>query len=128
MVIERIQNYKIFKDKNPALQVLGINCNRRNPLMPEVKTLKEQGFETPTIFFAVVANVKMSQEKRQELGSILETAQKTAGNDYLLESADLYAPQFRTPPVTVADFFVTRTSYIHYLTNRYKDQISEAKR
>ena len=127
-VIERIQNYNTFRERNPALQVLGINCPRRNPLMPEVRTVKEQGFETPSIFFFVVANVRMPETKRQEISAILETAQRTVGSDYLLESADLFAPQFSNPTISVADFFVRRTSYMHYLTTKYKSQIEDSKR
>lgn len=127
-VIERIHNYKTFKERNPSLQVLGVNCPHRNPLMPEVKTVKEQGFDTPTIFFAVVANVKMPAEKRQEIADILEAAQRQIGSDFLLESADLFAPQFNKPTVSVYDFFVKRTSYMHYLTTKYKNKIDEARK
>lgn len=127
-VIERVQNYKTFVEKNPKLQILGVNCPKRSPLMPQVKTLREQGFETPTIFFFIVANVKMPAEKRKELSEILEAAQKKVGQDYLMESADLFAPQFNNPPVTVDEFFVKRTSYMHYLTNKYKNQIDEARK
>lgn len=122
-VIERIHNYKTFKDKNPALQVLGVNCPTRNPLMPAVKTVKEQGFDTPTIFFAVVANVKMPESKRQEIANILESAQRKVGTAYLLESADLVAPQHMTVP----DFFGKRVSQMHYLTTKYKDKINQAR-
>jgi tripartite-type tricarboxylate transporter receptor subunit TctC len=126
-VIERIQNYKIFKERNPRLQVLGINCPKRNPAMPEIRTLKEQGFDTPTIFFTVVANTKMPKEKRDELSKILIEAQSKVGADFMLESADLFAPQFSNPPVTIDEFFVKRVSQMHYLTRKYKDEIDKAR-
>jgi tripartite-type tricarboxylate transporter receptor subunit TctC len=126
-VIERVQNFKTFKERNPRLQVLGINCPKRNPTMPEVKTLKEQGFDTPTIFFTVVANVKMPKEKRDEISKILVDAQGQVGSEFMLESADLFAPQFNNPPVTVNDFFVKRVSQMHYLTRKYKAEIDRAR-
>lgn len=126
-VIERISNYRTFKEKNPRLQVLGINCPNRNPLMPEVKTIKEQGFETPTIFFMIVANTKMSKERRDEISSILEEAQKTLGQKYMLDSADILSPQFSDPVISTVDFFNKRTSQMHYLTRKYREQIDEAK-
>lgn len=127
-VIERIQNYKIFKEKNPRLQVLGINCPKRNPIMPEIKTLKEQGFDTPTIFFTVVANAKMPEAKRNEIGKILQDAQAQIGSEYMLESADMFAPQFSKPPVSVDEFFTKRVSQMHYLTTKYKAQIDMSRR
>lgn len=124
-VIERIQNYQNFKDKNPKMQVLGINCPNRNPAMPEVKTLREQGLETPTIFFAIVANVKMPEEKRREIAKIWYDAQQQVGAKYFLETADVLPPQFTK--LSVSDFFVKRTSQMHYLTNKYKEQIDAAR-
>lgn len=127
-LIERVSNYKIFKERNPSLQILGINCPRRSALMPEVKTLREQGFNTPTIFMVTVANIKMPKEKRDEISRILETAQGTLGETYLLESADMFAPQFSKPPVDIEEFFTKRVSQMHYLTTKYKDKINEARK
>jgi tripartite-type tricarboxylate transporter receptor subunit TctC len=128
MVLERPQNYKTFKDKNPNLQILGINCNRRSALMPEIKTLREQGLVTPTIFFAIVANVKMPEAKRNEIGKILQDAQAQIGSDYFLDVADMFAPQFNKPAVSVDEFFTKRVSQMHYLTTKYKDQIDQSRR
>jgi tripartite-type tricarboxylate transporter receptor subunit TctC len=128
MVLERPQNYKTFKDKNPNLQILGINCNKRSALMPEIKTLKEQGVTTPTIFFAIVANVKMPEAKRNEIGKILQDAQAQIGSEYFLDVADMFAPQFNKPTVSVDEFFTKRVSQMHYLTTKYKDQIDMSRR
>ncbi len=128
MVLERPQNYKTFKDRNPNLQILGINCNKRSTLMPEIKTLKEQGVTTPTIFFAIVANVKMPEAKRNEIGKILQDAQARIGSEYFLDVADMFAPQFNKPAVSVDEFFTKRVSQMHYLTTKYKDQIDQSRR
>lgn len=128
MVVERVQNYQTFKEKNPNLQILGINCPKRSALMPNVKTLREQGVETPTIFMATVANVKMPKEKRDEIAKIIANAQAELGEKYLLETADMFAPQFNKPPVAVEEFFTRRVSQMHYLTTKYKEQIDEARK
>ena len=127
-VLERISNFKNFKDKNPRLQVLGINCPKRSPVMPNVKTLKEQGIDSPTIFFTILANVKMPEEKRKELGKILQDAQAKIGPKYFLEAADLLPPQFGNPPISVDEFFGKRVSQMHYLTSKYKDRIDQARK
>lgn len=128
MVLERVHNYKTFVEKNPNLQILGINCSKRSPLMPEIKTVREQGVTTPTIFFAIVANVKMPEAKRNEIGKILQDAQAKIGSDYFLDVADMFAPQFSKPPVPVEEFFTKRVSQMHYLTTKYKDQIDLSRR
>ncbi len=126
-LLERPANYRIFKEKNPNLQILGINCNKRSPLYPDVKTVKEQGFETPTIFFATVANVKMPAEKRKEITVILEQAQDKLGAQYFMETADMSPPQFGTPKQTAEDFFVNKVLQMKVLTHRYEKQINDAK-
>ena len=126
-VIERVANYQSFVKKNPNLQILGINCPVRNSLMPEVKTLSEQGFNTPTIFMTTIANVKMPVEKRTEIAEILDRAQKTLGLDYIAETSDMYPPMFaKTPPSTV-EFFNRRVLQMKSLTSQYDKEIQAAK-
>jgi tripartite-type tricarboxylate transporter receptor subunit TctC len=126
-VIERVANYQSFVKKNPNLQILGINCPVRNPLMPEVKTLSEQGFNTPTIFITTIANVKMPVEKRNEIAEILDRAQKTLGLDYITKTSDMYPPMFaKTPPSTV-EFFNRRVLQMKSLTSQYDKEIQTAK-
>jgi hypothetical protein len=69
----------------------------------------------------------MPKEKRDELSKILIEAQSKVGADFMLESADLFAPQFSNPPVTIDEFFVKRVSQMHYLTRKYKDEIDKAR-
>lgn len=126
-LLERPANFKIFKEKNPNLQILGINCNKRSPLYPDVKTVKEQGFTTPTIFFATVANTKMPVEKRREITAILEQAQQTLGAEYFMESADMSPPQFAKPKQSAEEFFTNKVLQMKVFTHRYEKQINEAK-
>jgi tripartite-type tricarboxylate transporter receptor subunit TctC len=126
-VIERVANYNTFKAKNPKMQVLGINCASRNPLMPEVKTVREQGFNAPTIFMATVANKRMPEEKRKEIASILDKAQGQLGKEYLLDSSDMNPPQFNQPKITTEEFFATKVIQMKALTHRYEAKINEAR-
>lgn len=126
-VIERVANYQTFKAKNPNLQILGINCPERNPLMPEIKTLKEQGFDTPTIFLSTVANSKMPAEKQQELAHILDQAQAQIGKKYLLDASDMYPPMFAHPKLSTQEFFNRRILQMKVLTHKYDADISESR-
>lgn len=126
-VLERVTHYQIFKAKNPKLQILGINCNKRSDLMPEVKTVREQGFNTPSIFMAVVANVKMPEARRKEISAILEAAQEKVGAKYFLDSADMSPPQFATPKLSASEFFSNRVRQMEDLTVKYEAQIEAGK-
>ena len=126
-VVERVANYQTYYSKNPKLQILGITCPTRNPLMPEIKTLSEQGFNTPTIFLATIANIRMPVEKRQELGRILDQAQAQLGLKFLMSASDMHPPQFSKPKVTTEEFFINRVVQMKALIHRYENQIAETK-
>jgi tripartite-type tricarboxylate transporter receptor subunit TctC len=121
-VLERVANYNTFKTKNPKLQVLAMNCASRNQLIPNVKTTREQGFNTPTVFFATVANKRMPEEKRREISAILDRAQAELGNAYLFEAADMNPPK-----VSTEEFFYSRVLQMKALTHRYETQINQAR-
>lgn len=121
LVLERVASYKQFKLKQPNLQILGINCTSRIQDMPEIKTLKEQGLDTPMIFNLFVANKDMPADKRKEIGAILDAGQKVVGKQKMLELSDLMAPQFDN--VSIGDFFRDRVNLIKQLTLRFKDKV-----
>lgn len=127
MVLERIANYKTFKERNPKLQILATTCTQRSPSAPEVKTLREQGVDGSLVFLVTLANVKMPEDRRKELAAILLEAQKQVGAKYLMETADAIAPQFFNPPLPVEDYFYSRLLKQKVLIHRYQRQINEAK-
>ncbi len=127
-LLERVASYQKFKEKNPKLQILGITCNKRSELMPEVKTVREQGFSTPVIFMSLVANVKMPEAKRKEISEIIEAAQEKLGEKYFLDTADMNPPQFAKPKQSASDFFNFRVKQMEELTARYEAQIEAAKK
>jgi tripartite-type tricarboxylate transporter receptor subunit TctC len=126
-VIERVANYQTYYAKNPRLQILGITCPSRNPVLPEIKTLSEQGFNTPTIFLATIANIRMHIEKRQELGLILDQAQKKLGLNFIMEASDMHPPQFTKPKVSTEEFFNSRVLRMKVLIHKFEKEINEAK-
>jgi hypothetical protein len=126
-VLERVANYQIFKERNPKLQILGINCPARNPLMPNIKTVKEQGFDTPSIFLTIVASIQMPEDKRKEIGKILEDAQTKLGLPYMIESSDMFPPSFNKNKLTVEQYFKERVDQMKRLTSQYETQINQAK-
>jgi tripartite-type tricarboxylate transporter receptor subunit TctC len=126
-VIERVSNFKNFKTRNPNLQILGINCPTRSSAMPDIKTLREQGIDSPSIFFAIVANVKMPADRRKELSVILQNAQAQLGPKVFDDISDLVPPQFSKPPLSVENFFEKRVSQMKYLTHKYKDKIDSSR-
>jgi tripartite-type tricarboxylate transporter receptor subunit TctC len=126
-VLERVSNYQTFATKNPQLQILGINCSQRNPQVPKVKTLYEQGFETPSIFISTIANKQMSKDQRLEIGNILDHAQEHIGLDYISATSDMFPPQFAKKHVTTQEFFDTKNLQMKVLTHQFEREINEAK-
>lgn len=126
-VLERVTSYQAFKLSNPNLQVLGINCPQRHPLMPGIKTVKEQGFNTPTVFMATIANIKMPVERRKEIAEILDRAQEQIGAKVMVDMSDMYPPMFAKHKQTTEQFFNDRVNQMKYLTSKYQDQIKAAK-
>jgi tripartite-type tricarboxylate transporter receptor subunit TctC len=124
-VFERVASYETFKAKNPKLQILGINCKQRSKAMPKVRTLEEQGFATPTVFFAMVASVNMPTARRNEIAAILEKAQIKLGQQYFMETADVNPPEFNK--LTAAEFFNMRVLQMKVFTHRYEQQINQAR-
>lgn len=126
-VLERVSRYQAFKEKNPRLQILGITCNSRSEAMPEIKTMREQGYNAPPVFFATLASVRMPEAKRKELGQILDTAQEQLGAKYFLDTADVFPVIFHRPRRTAQEFFDYRNSQMKDLSRRYEQQIIEAR-
>jgi len=126
-VIERVSNYQTYYAKNTKLQILGIACQNRNALVPEVKTLREQGFNTPTIFMSTIANILMPEDRRQEISQILDQAQEQVGLKFIKETSDMHPPQFNSPKVSTKEFVNNRVLQMKALTKKYEKQINEAK-
>lgn len=125
-VLERVTSYQQFRDKNPRLQILGMNCPQRNPAMPEVRTLREQGIgATPMVFNLFAANRSMDATRRADIGRILDRAQAQLGRDTMLNMADVLAPQFDN--IGAEEYFRSRMDMMRTLTQRYHNQIEASR-
>lgn len=125
-VLERVVNYQQLREKNPRLQILGMNCPQRSPAMPEVRTLREQGIgATPMVFNVFAANRSMDAARRADIGRILDRAQAQVGRDAMLSMADVLAPQFDN--IGAEEYFKNRMDMMRTLTTRYQTQIDQSK-
>lgn len=125
MALESINTYNQFKEKQPKLQMLGFNCATRSEQAPELKTLREQGINAPMIFNITMANRAMPEEKRREIGRILEAATKSIGPKEYADVAGLYPPVFRG--VSAEDFAQRRIGLQKELVKRFEKEIEASK-
>jgi tripartite-type tricarboxylate transporter receptor subunit TctC len=125
MALESIKTYEQFKSKQPKLQMLGFNCPQRSDQAPDLRTLREQGINAPTIWNLTMANRAMPEEKRKEIGAILEAATKSIGPKEFSDIAGLFPPVFRgiRPEVFAND----RINLQKELVRRFEKEIEASK-
>lgn len=92
LVVETPANYLNFSGIRPNLQGIGVNCPVRNPKVPQIKTMQEQGFDVPSIWAFVVANQAMPANKRKNLARILDQAMQAIGQDQIFQQFDYQLP------------------------------------
>ena len=92
MVVETPANYLNWRDRKVPLNGIGINCPVRNPKVPDIKTMQEQGFDVPSIWAFIVANKAMPEEKRKNISRILDQAMKQIGADQIFQQFDYQLP------------------------------------
>lgn len=125
MALESIKTYNQFKEKQPKLEMLGFNCPLRSDQAPELKTLREQGVNAPNIWNITMANRAMPEDKRKEIGKILEDATRAIGPKEYSDVAGLYPPVFRN--ITAEDFAKRRIDLQKNLVRRYEKEIEASK-
>ena len=123
LVIETPQHYLNFKEKNPHLQALGITCGTRNPKLPNIKTLKEQGYLTPPIWDDIVANAKMPIEKQKELGKILDQAMLNIGQQQIFDMIDFSVPVFQK--ISAADHYKVSLQRNNYFKQKFLNKLDQ---
>jgi tripartite-type tricarboxylate transporter receptor subunit TctC len=125
LTIERFVNYQQFKEKNPRLQTLATSCPLRHPDAPAIKTLKEQGINSPYVFNFVVSSSAMQKEKQKELRSILEQATHNLGAAKFRELSDILNPVLNKQ--TSIKHIEQSIRQVQQLQNQYKDSITSNK-
>jgi hypothetical protein len=93
-IVERFVNYEQFVAKNPRLTVLGMACPVRNPDHPEIKTVLEQGIDSPYIFQFTVASKQMPEQKRKDIEEIFAQVTKNIGKNDMFKISDYMSPVF----------------------------------
>ena len=120
---ETPEHYLALRDKNPKMQALAITCSVRNPKMPYVKTLKEQGFNTPTIWLFAIANNKMPKEKRDEIGKIFDQSMLNLGQKQIFNFVDFSVPIFQK--ISVAEHYTSSIQQNNYFRQKYRDRLGK---
>ncbi len=123
LVIDKVdrENFEALKQRNPSLNIIAASCPSRLPDFPQVRTLKEQGYNTPYIFNITVAHADMPKATRERLARILTDATVKAGE------AEIYRLSGMRPPVfdriTADQFFKQSTDLVGNLLTRYQEHI-----
>jgi len=123
--IDTPQTFENLQSLNSQLRVLAVSCSKRLPEYPEIKTLKEQGIQAPSIINIVVANVAMPAEKRKHLAQILERAADQVGGTEIRKLSGFSPPQFNR--ITAQEHFTTSIELISRLRNQFKREITQAQ-
>jgi tripartite-type tricarboxylate transporter receptor subunit TctC len=122
-VIDKVDrdNFEALRQRNPALNIVAASCPSRLPDFPQVKTLKEQGYNTPYIFNITVAHTDMPQATRDRLGRILTDATIRVGEAEIYRLSGMRPPVFDR--VTAEQFYRQSTELVGTLLTRYQEHI-----
>lgn len=121
LVLERVQSYNQYKEKNKNVSILAMSCPSRHPELPEIKTLHEQGINAPYIFNITVAHKNMPVSKRNELGTILNIATIKVGQSEIYKLSDMVPPVFNKQSVN--DYYNNRFDFMSKMLKKYEYQI-----
>lgn len=124
-VIERIESYESFKERNPKLNVLAASCPNRLTKAPHVKTLKEQDIDAPYIFNITIANQAMPVATRERLGKILNDATRKIGLNEITKLSGMSPPLFDN--FDTNKFYSDRISRLSILVSKYAAAIKADK-
>ena len=92
--VERVSNFNQYKDKNLNLRIIGALCPSRHPDQPEIKTVAEQGIDSPLIWQTILASKNMNTQRRQEITEIFSSAERTIGQQEIFKWTDQIPPLF----------------------------------
>ena len=123
--IERMSVVKQFEKINPKIKAVAVSCPTRYSADPKLKTLKEQGIDVPSVFNIVMSNQAMPEEKRSNIGNILDQATKSVGLAEIQQLSDMRSAVFDN--VDAIEFYNRRMASIRYLRNKYRNQIGQSK-
>lgn len=123
--IDRLVAYENMKTKNPNLKLLGLNCDHRMKDYPNLKTLKEQGINIPSIFHLGLASKGMEPSKRKEIAAILEDATKTISREEYEKLCECLPPVLNK--VSLNEYYDTRVNLMTRVLKKYEKEVKEGK-
>ena len=123
--IDNSTTFESFQSRNAKLRVLAVSCSKRLPAYPEIKTLKEQGIEAPSVMNIVIANVTMPVDRRLQLAQILEQAADQVGEAEIQKLSGFSPPQF--DGVTAQTHFIKSTELISRLRKEFQKEIKQSQ-
>lgn len=121
MVLERVNSYLQYREKNPRVTVLGMSCPRRHPDLPDVPTLAEQKLLAPYVFNVTVAHVGMPEAKRRQLSQILDIATRSVGAQEIFRLSDMTPPMFNNQ--STETYFQVRFDYMKHMLQKHQQEI-----
>jgi len=125
LAVDTPQNYKNFKIKNPKVQALGNFCPVPDPHLPNIKPLIAQGINAPLIFNTFLANGAMPEERRRELGKILDDSLKSIGSKEIAEKCSYMVPALQG--LNINDWYWENYNKYLITRNRFAKQLEAAK-
>jgi tripartite-type tricarboxylate transporter receptor subunit TctC len=115
-----------MKSKNPNIKMVATICSQRNPMVPHVPTLAEQGLkDIPPVFNIVLAPSQMPDSKRRDIGTILDQATVAVGADRIFTLSG-FRPAV-VQKISAQDFFDRRVGQILALRKKYAKELVAAK-
>ena len=122
MAVDSVPTILNMKTKAQTLNMVAVTCGDRHPQAAHVPTLTEQGFgNIPPVFNVILAPTNMPEQKRKELGAILDKATQDVGFETLFASSGFKAAVFQR--MTAQQFYDLRVGQIKSLRKKYSTQI-----
>lgn len=123
-IVERVVTANQFKLKNPRLQITGMNCTERHPLLPQVTTLTEQKITAPYIFHFTMASKEMPKETKDNIAAIFREATLSLGKNKLFELGDFISPVFYNQDSK--SHYYSSIALLKSFREKYKAEIKQA--
>jgi tripartite-type tricarboxylate transporter receptor subunit TctC len=76
------------------MRVISALCPSRHPDLPKIKTVAEQGVDSPLIWQTILASKNMDTKRKQELTEIFTSAERTIGQQEIFKLTDQTPPLF----------------------------------
>lgn len=126
ITIDSVQTIENMKSKNPNIKMVATICSQRNPMVPHVPTLAEQGLkDIPPVFNIVLAPSQMPDSKRRDIGTILDQATVAVGADRIFTLSG-FRPAV-VQKISAQEFFDRRVGQILALRKKYAKELVAAK-